>query len=87
MSAACAPADGHTRLVASGTCSACRLPVQLTGGLDALWLAVPFSDDAATCRATGDSHVVEHAVGACCGCSAVVEAVGTEDRGLVWVET
>jgi hypothetical protein len=80
-------ADVHDHVVASGTCTACRLPVQLTGGTDAVWLAVPFRDDAATCRATGDLHVVEHAVGACCGCSAVLEAVGTGDRGLVWLET
>jgi hypothetical protein len=90
----------HEHVVASGTCAACGLPVQLTGplpplgndhdgqGEGLLWLAPPFGDlDAsAICRATGDLHTVEHAVGACCGCSALLEAVGTTDGETWWFE-
>jgi hypothetical protein len=82
----------HDRVVASGTCVGCGLPVQLTGpigpeaGAELVWLAVPFLDieRAATCRTTGDLHVVEHARGACTGCSAVVEAVKDPKGGGLW---
>lgn len=86
---------GHDRVVASGTCAACGLPVQLTGPIepetldDLTWLAVPFLDveQAAVCRTTGDLHVVEHAKGACTGCSTSIEAVrDPEGGGLVWFE-
>lgn len=90
----------HEHVVASGTCAACGLPVQLTGPLPPpgndhgqaeglLWLAPPFGDleASATCRATGDLHTVNHARGACTCCSARVEAVGDpRGGGLRWFE-
>lgn len=82
---------GHDRVVASGTCAACGLPVQLTGpieptGAELVWLALPFVDleRAAVCRTTGDLHVVEHARGACVGCSTCVEAVQDPEGGGLW---
>lgn len=92
-------ATAHDHVVASGTCAACRLPVQLTGPLptagrpasdELLWLAPPFGhpEASATCRATGDLHTVEHAKGACATCSAAVEAIEDPDNGgLWWFET
>lgn len=82
----------HEHVVASGTCAACRLPVQLTGPLPAdtgvglAWLAPPFGDldAAATCRATGDLHTVEHATGACTCCSSELVAVEDPEGGELW---